>query len=276
MAPLPLDLLTEAMRQAARTAILPRFRRLEPGDIAEKSGFADLVTLADTEAEALVAAALARDWPEARVMGEEGTSADPALRDAMAVAALAVILDPVDGTWNFARGLGVFGMLAAVVRQGQVAAGVLYDPLGDDWIAVSEGGPAVMCDGQGAQRVLRISSEADPARMTGFFPAALFPAAQQRAGLLAGMGFGRVTTLRCSCHEYRLMAQGLSEFVLSGPEPHPWDHAAGALAVTQAGGVARFLDGAPYDLARREGVLLTASSEAVWQQVAAAYSCLLD
>ncbi|EKD59522.1 MAG: inositol monophosphatase [uncultured bacterium] len=86
--------------------------------------------------------------------------------------------------------------------------------------------------------------------------------------MLAGLGYGRVTSLRCSCHEYRLLAQGHVEFVISGPEPHPWDHAAGVLAVQAAGGVARFLDGTAYDLARRHGVLIVANSETTWAQVA--------
>lgn len=270
-----LQTLVEALRAAARSEILPRFRALGAGEVAVKSHFADLVTIADTAAEAHVTAALARLWPEAPVLGEEGVAADPALRDRMATAPLAVVLDPIDGTWNFARGLALFGMLAAVVRAGQPVAGVLYDPVCDDWIEATAGGPARMRDAQGRDRVLTTSALTRTEEMTGYFPAGLFGPEPRRAGALAGLGYGRVLTLRCAAHEYRMIAQGHAEFALSGPVPHPWDHAAGVVAVRAAGGVARFLDGADYDLARREGILLTAASEAVWARVAADFAGLL-
>ena len=86
--------------------------------------------------------------------------------------------------------------------------------------------------------------------------------------------FARITSLRCACHEYRMVAQGHAEFCLSGPTPHPWDHAAGVLAVESAGGVARFLDGASYEARRRKGVILAAGSEDLWQSLARRFAFL--
>jgi fructose-1,6-bisphosphatase/inositol monophosphatase family enzyme len=270
-----LDLLVNALRAAAGAEVMPRFRNLQPGQITRKSHFADLVTVADIAAEAHVATLLARDWPGVPLLGEEGVAADPALRARMAREAMAVVLDPIDGTWNFARGLALFGMLAAVVRHGVPVAGVLYDPVCDDWIVATEGGPTLMQDARGSRR-LATSTLTDPAEMTGYFAAGLFEGERRRAGVLAGLSYGRVLTLRCACHEYRMIAQGFAEFALSGPVPHPWDHAAGVLAVTRAGGVARFLDGQDYTLAREEGVLLVASSQAVWDRVAKDFAALED
>lgn len=92
--------------------------------------------------------------------------------------------------------------------------------------------------------------------------------------MLASLPYARVTSLRCCLHEYRMLAQGHVDFVLSGPVPHPWDHAAGVVATLGAGGVSRFLDGEAYGLARRQGVLLSASCEEVWQQVACDFAAL--
>lgn len=269
-----LDLLINALRAAAVAEILPRFRNLRPGQVDRKSHFADLVTVADTAAEAHVTASLARDWPGIPVLGEEGVAENPALRQRMATEAQAVVLDPIDGTWNYARGLALFGMLAAEVHHGRARAGVLYDPIGDDWIVATADGPTQLQDARGTSRQLATSAVTDPAEMTGYFAAGLFEGEMRRAGVLAGLGYGRVLTLRCACHEYRLIAQGYAEFALSGPVPHPWDHAAGALAVVRAGGVARFLDGQDYSLVRGQGVLLVASSEAVWQRVAQDFAAL--
>jgi len=268
-----IEALVAAVRRAARTCILPRFRNLAAGDVAMKSGPGDLVTLADTEAEAQIAADLARDWTEARVLGEEGVAADRGLRAEMARADWAVIVDPVDGTWNFAKGLSVFGVIAAVLHRGVPVWGMLYDPVMDDWIAAGTEGPAEMVSASG-RRVLRTADEARPGRMNGYVTLGLYSKALQARIVTEFPDFARVTSLRCACHEYRMLVQGHVDFCLSGPVPHPWDHAAGVIAVARAGGVSRFLDGEPYHADRAKGVLLSAASAAVWEDLARRFAYL--
>jgi fructose-1,6-bisphosphatase/inositol monophosphatase family enzyme len=241
--------------------------------VAEKSGPNDLVTVADTEAEAFITQALARDWPGVPVLGEEGVALDARLRLAMGTDDLVVIVDPVDGTWNFASGLSIFGILLAVVEKGQPIWGMLYDPICDDWIKAASGQPSQMISSHGAV-TLRTAAPKPPEALSGYLPLGLYPAAQKRTGALAGLAYARVTSLRCTAHEYRTLVQGHVDFLLSSPLPHPWDHAAGVLAVQGAGGVARFLDGGAYDTARVEGTLLAASCEEVWQQVAQDFAAL--
>jgi fructose-1,6-bisphosphatase/inositol monophosphatase family enzyme len=267
-------LLLGVVRDAAREAILPRFRALDPSEIATKSGPADLVTLADTEAEAIVRERVAAAWPEATVLGEESVAADRSLRAIMGTADPCVIVDPVDGTWNFAKGLSVFGVLLAVLRAGRPVWGLLYDPVMDDWIEAAAGEPARFVSADGRVRELRTSTEARPDRLTGYMPLGLYRR-EDRARIVAEFpDFLRITSLRCALHEYRMVAQGHAEFALSGPTPHPWDHAAGVLAVEGAGGIARFLDGSPYDAARPKGVLLAAGSVAAWETLARRFAFL--
>lgn len=268
------DLLRAAAREAARAAIRPRFRALEAGQVSTKSGPADLVTVADTEAEAMISAAVRAGWPEAEVLGEEAVAADPSLRARMGTADPCVVIDPVDGTWNFAKGLAVFGVLLAVLRAGEPAWGLLLDPVMDDWIEAAPGEPSTFRTATGASRPVRTSSEARPSRLTGYLPLGLFPR-EARGRIVAEFpDFLRITSLRCAAHEYRMVAQGHAEFCLSGPVPHPWDHAAGVLTVQGAGGVSRFLDGEPYSAARRKGVLLSAGSEAAWEHLAKRFAFL--
>lgn len=268
------DLLLNAVREAARTLIMPRFRALAPGDISTKSGPTDLVTLADTEAEAFIAKAVRAAWPEATVLGEESVAADASLRAAMGTAPLAVIIDPVDGTWNYAKGLSIFGVLIAVLRHGRPVWGLLYDPVMDDWIEAAPGAPASFVTASGVTRVLTASAEADPRRLTGYASLGLFRRPERERIAAEFPDFMRITSLRCACHEYRMVAQGNVEFALSGPTPHPWDHAAGVLAVEQAGGVAGFLDGTPYRADRAQGVVLAAGSRKAWDGLAARFSFL--
>jgi len=260
------------VRDAARVHILPRFRALTPDQISTKSGPGDLVTLADTEAELAMTAAIRALLPQAVVVGEEAIAADPALRDLIGTADLCVIIDPVDGTWNFAKGLALFGVILAVTVRGVPVFGLLYDVLLDDWVQAVPGA-AQFVSATGAVQ-LGTSAETRVGRMVGYVPVGLFPRAQRGAVLAQQPPFSRVTSLRCACHEYRLLAQGHVEFVLTGPVHNAWDHAAGALAVQAAGGVARFLDGQEYNAGRARGVLLAAGSEAVWNDVAGRFSFL--
>src|SRR5260221_15994 len=118
----------EILAFAARTEIMPRFRKLAPAQIRQKSSTFDLVTEADEAAEAVIETALTAAFPGAVIIGEESTHKTPALLDTIADAELAFIVDPVDGTKNFAAHLPLFGVMAAVTARGEVISGVIPDP----------------------------------------------------------------------------------------------------------------------------------------------------
>lgn len=187
-----MDVIVQAVRTAAKAAVVPRFRALEEADVSQKRDFADLVTVADTEAEAMMGALLAQSWPEARVLGEEAVAANPSLRAAMAGRGWQVIVDPVDGTWNFAKGLACFGMIAVAVKDGVPVYGLLYDPLLDDWVEAQADGAARFVRSDGAATVLRVSGKPIRRRCAAMF----------RWGCLTRSGGGR----RC----WRAWAMGAS------------------------------------------------------------------
>lgn len=269
-------LILSAARTAARDQVLPRFRQLAAHEVSTKSGPTDLVTLADTMAEAQMKAEIGLAWPEALVVGEESVATDPSLRDAMATAPWAVVIDPVDGTWNYAKGLALFGMIIAVLHHGTPVYGLLYDPVLDDWIEAATDLPTRIVMAGHAARPLTVSAETRVGRINGYVPLGLFPKAAKTRIVTNFPDFARIGSLRCSCHEYRMLAQGHAEFILSGPVPHPWDHAAGVLAVQKAGGVSRMLDGREYSATIARGIVLSAGSEAVWDDLAARFAFLLD
>ncbi len=97
--------LANILQEAAVKEILPRFRNLGDGDIREKSEAIDLVTEADEAAERLIKARVAEIAPTALFIGEESVAADPALLNTLEGAELAVVVDPIDGTFNFAAGI---------------------------------------------------------------------------------------------------------------------------------------------------------------------------
>ena len=254
------EALVALVRRVAKAEILPRFRRLAPGTVQAKSGPDDLVTEADTSAEAAIREGVRAILPDALFLGEEAIAANPALLDGLADAPVAVIVDPVDGTWNFAKGLATFGVILAVAERGETVFGLLYDPVMDDWVRASAGRGAWFGRPDGEATRLSVSGAAAIPDAVGFVPLFLFPmeARQKLAGAIPG--FRRIWSVRCSCHEYRLMAQGHADFCLSG-SLNPWDHAAGALAVAEAGGAVGLLDGGDYAAKLTEGgYLVTARS----------------
>jgi len=266
----------EIVRAAAAAEILPRFRRLSGGEVRAKSAPDDLVTDADLAAEDAIANALSRDFPEALIVGEEAAEADPHLLDRLAGAELAFVIDPIDGTWNYASGLALFGVILAVLVHGRTVLGLLYDPLMDDWIVARDGGGAWFeRAGDEAPRRLHLAGGGPPSEAKGLVSPFNF-APDVRARLAAQLtGFVRVDALRCSCHEYRMLAQGRVRFCLSG-SVKVWDHAAGALVAAEAGGAVGMLDGGLYDPARREGRLLVADTPDLFGALAEGFSWLED
>lgn len=270
-----IERVVEIVRQAAKAEIMPRFRSLETADIKTKSGQHDLVTEADLAAETYLRRALAEVFPDALIVGEESISADPSLRGKIGDAPLAVILDPVDGTWNFANALPLFGVILAITVFGRPIFGLLYDPVVDDWIIGDAARQTKLIRDGGQSQALDVSNGGDVSEMTGFIHFYLLPKEKQaQMGLLLS-NIGRSWSLRCSCHEYRLIAQGRADFVISGTL-NPWDHAAGVLAVEQAGGVVRMLDGRDYNAGIETGYLLAAPSEESWEQLCRAFAFLSE
>lgn len=238
--------LVSEIRATARTEILPRFRNLAPADISTKSHPGDLVTEADKRAEARLEAAVRQILPGANFVGEESVAADPSVLDHVSGAGLTVVVDPVDGTWNFAHGLGVFGTMVAVLDGHRPIWGCLYDPLADDWVEASRGGGVHFCREGDDPRALGAPRPAPGlGEMQGFLQIFQFREALRPDLELAGRELGRVMTLGCSCHEYRMMAMGQMDFSVS-VGCAPWDHIAGQLALSEQGGGALYLDGRPW------------------------------
>lgn len=263
--------LAALLRAAARAEIMPRFRRLEAGAVRQKSGPLDLVTDADTAAERAIAEGIAARWPGALVIGEEGAAADPSLLARLPAAELAFVVDPVDGTFNFATGVPLFAVMAAAVVRGRVAMAAIFDPMGDDTALAIAGAGAWVETPSGARTQLRVAAPAEPPSMAGvvswqFMPEPLRTRVISRLPRLAA-----TWNYRCAGHEYRLAASGGCH-VLVYHRLLPWDHAPGWLLHREAGGFSAAFDGAEYSVARTAGGLLCAPDRAAW---AATHAALL-
>lgn len=263
------DALRDLLNQAAKREIMPRFRRLERHEVSEKNGPQDLVTEADTAAEAAIEAGLRALFPEAAIIGEEGAEQDPSLPAQIADADLAFIIDPIDGTWNFAHGVPLFGVMLAATRRGETVLGLIHDPVHGATLIAERGGGARDCAPDGGETPLRAAAPDAFEDMTGCIENALGDR-ELRARLFGQFAiFGRCANLLCSAHDYRLLANGAAAFALNS-SLKPWDHAAGALIFAEAGGKSALLDsGAPYAPTLSAGRLLSAATPELWDRLQA-------
>ena len=251
----------ELMERAAKLAVLPRYQSLAAHEIDAKAAD-DVVTIADKEAELILAEGLAKLLPDAAIVGEEAAHADPALLDRLGDA-LCWIVDPIDGTNNFAAGKPPFGIMVALAEAGETVAGWILDPLSGRLCHAHRGHGAFV----GEERIT--------ARATGLVPpiaaiSLVFMDPAQRAAMKAHIAphYSLVDIPRCAAEQYPRLVLGSNDVSIF-ERTLAWDHAAGVLFVNEAGGKAARPDGRAYrvDEAHLPG-LIGAASEALWDDVA--------
>jgi myo-inositol-1(or 4)-monophosphatase len=223
---------------AARAAgQLLRERYGQPQHV-EYKGEIDLVTPLDRQAEALIVQRIHAAFPGHTIVAEEGSGTAGSREHRW-------LVDPLDGTVNYAHGYPVFSVSIAYERAGQVVLGVVYDPLRDE-LFCAEAGVGATLNG----RPLRVSATDALVRSlltTGFpYDRTLYPAALRRWDALIyqaqALRRGGSAALDLCC-----VAAGRCDGYWEQPI-QPWDVAAGLLLVAEAGGQVTSLTGGPPDV----------------------------
>lgn len=205
-----------------------------------KKGRIDLVTAADLAVEREFRALVDRRFPTHTVLGEE-TPPD----DRPAASAFRWIIDPVDGTTNFAHGLAFYCVSIALEVAGRVEIGVVYDPIGKELFTAVRGGGARL---NGLPiRATSCDTLVDGLLCTGF-PYTIreerrrqldvFAAFLEEAQAVRRLGSAALDLCYVACGRF----DGYWEEKIQ-----PWDIAAGALIVEEAGGQVSGMDGGPFD-----------------------------
>jgi fructose-1,6-bisphosphatase/inositol monophosphatase family enzyme len=251
------------MIEASDTFIAPRFRSLTPDEVDEKSP-GETVTIADRESEAFITTHLNAIAPGVPVVGEEAVSADPSLVKALATAPWCWLVDPLDGTSNFASGKPHWATEVALVRNGETVASWIYRHL-DRRLYTAERGSGAWRNGDR----LQAPTAAQPlANLRGAVLSRFLTEEERREMEPQVPRFGDLLPgFSCTGFEYPAIIEGEEDFALF-QRLLPWDHAPGALLLTEAGGLALHPDGTPFrpDHSGRRGLLL-GSSSAVWTMV---------
>ncbi|CAN7409599.1 inositol monophosphatase [Rhizobium leguminosarum] len=258
--------LGDCVREAARAEIMPRFRNLGAGDISEKTSAVDLVTQADLLAEHRITAALRERFPAALIVGEEAYDADRSVVPALADAELAFVIDPVDGTFNFAAALPVFGTILAVTVKGETVAGIIHDPVLGDTVTAIKGAGTFLTRQDGQSTKLKVAEPASLNQMVGGMSWGHMDE-PDRSRICANMAKIRMTfAFNCSAYEYWMVASGKLHFI-GHTKLMPWDHLAGVLAHQEAGGHTAKYDGTPYRPGETVGGIISAPDKESWQLI---------
>ncbi len=258
------DKVVRLLRQVAAEEVMPRWRNLAEGDISYKGGI-EPVTVADRASEAALTAGLKALLPGSQVVGEEAVAEDAAILERLRSEDWVWIVDPIDGTGNFSKGLPQFALMVALVRKGVSEAAWIFAPALES-LGQAGRGEGAHLDG----RRREVADNASPAgQLRGtlhagqFSPRAMKQKIQRRRELVQAQ-----RSLRSAGIEYLRLLEGELDFSFF-TKLMPWDHAPGCLMLQEAGAVARFTDTArDYSPLRHEGEgLLLASDPAAWQRL---------
>jgi myo-inositol-1(or 4)-monophosphatase len=212
--------------------------------VAREKGPGDLVTDADFGSQRLIADRLLGAFPNHTMLAEEGgVGPDPSR-------AWRWVVDPLDGTINFAHGFDFWSVSIALEHEGRLVVGVVHNPLTGQTYAASEGRGATL-----EGRPIRVS-KADRLR-SGLVATALptnFAAdADRQMAYMRRFSTGTHSVRRTGSSALNLAIVAAGGFeVCYATSMNPWDAAAGVVLVREAGGVVTNLSDGPYDLYREE------------------------
>ena len=256
----------DTIREVAAEKIVPRFRQLEKAEVRAKTGPNDLVTVADEEAEIELTRLLPMLLPGSLVLGEEAVSSGKVLRDVLKQSEFPVwIVDPVDGTNNFAHGKDVFGTMVCLIDKGERVASWIYQIPRERMISC-EKGAGIAINGKAFEQPQRPEEGAPFSELSAlisrkFMPPKIRPYVEAKIDMLK-----EADSYWCCAWDYIELLEGNAAFSVY-KRIEPWDHMAGVLMLEESGFYVRKWDGSVYAGNDLDGGLINAPSEELWNRV---------
>lgn len=227
-----------ALREAADTVVMPPFAEGRQIAAYDKT-VGELVTEVDRACERFLAAALSKILPGISIIGEEAAHEQPELLEGL-TSGTTWVIDPIDGTANYASGQGPFGIMVALVSEGVPVAGWIFDPLKNRLCSAIRGKGAKINGQELRQR--SVHRPEAPVAVT-----RLFHDSHARTALIDRLAnnYPVIDAPRCAADIYPAIALGeLRAAVFT--RTIAWDHAAGIVFLNEAGGVAARPDGSEF------------------------------
>ena len=252
---------------AADSLIVPRFQTLGDDDVRTKSSPTDLVTVADVETEEWLTPRLLELLPGSVVVGEEGVAADGRVLDHLEGDVPVWVVDPVDGTRNFAKGSDTFVTMLALVQNGIPCFGMIWRPLKRELLWAVQGHGAWK-EIQGAEPI-KLKTRANVPPIDTLTGSVSFKWLDQDDQQRVRKNVDKVSMpkgLGCSGEEYARLAEGRTDYAVFGLL-NAWDHCPGLAIVREAGGIDALPSAAAYTTAARRERLLVAANQATMTAV---------
>ena len=249
----PIDVAIGAAQQAG-ALIRDRFHR--SGEVHWK-GPADMVTQVDQDAEEIIVRAIRQAFPDHEFLGEEGHQPGPH-------AEYVWVIDPLDGTWNYATGIPFFSTSIALAVRGQPQVGVIYDALHDETFAAQAGqgvslnGCPVRCSQRTHLEHASVAPGIVPARKRGN-PGLALPILARLHPLIETARMSGSAALALAYVACGRLDIAFFDYL------NAWDFLAGVLMIAEGGGVVSEFSGQPISLESRD--VLAACNPAFHAQV---------
>jgi fructose-1,6-bisphosphatase/inositol monophosphatase family enzyme len=255
------DSVIDIVREAAATHIMPLWRNLADHEVMEK-GSGDVVTEADHRCEEFLASALEKLLPGSTVVGEESFAADPAVIGALESERPVWVIDPLDGTRNFARQTGPFAVMVCLMLGGETLAAWIYDPVAETLLSAEQGSGAWL----GEQRLEMNDAGKPIEEMRGAVMVRCLPQRLKEHALSVRDSFAAAFGTGCAAYDYRQLVSGAVDFLFYY-RTLVWDHAPGVLILQEAGGYARRYGGESWRPKSDAVELICAAGPESWHRV---------
>ena len=261
MQPIDHDTVVDIIAEAADTHIVPLWQNLADHQVSEK-GQGDVVTEADRACEAFLTESLAKLLPRSLVVGEEAVAADATAMAALDSDQPVWVIDPLDGTKNFAKHSGPFGVMVSLLLRGETLAAWIYDPIARSLLTAEQGGGTYLDNA----RLNLPTSDKPLAEMAGAVMVRYLPEELMQHALSVRDRFASATGSGCAAYDYRQFVTGAVDFLFYY-RTLVWDHAPGVLVAKEAGGHAKRYSGAAYHPLDDEPGLLVAGGASSWHRL---------
>jgi myo-inositol-1(or 4)-monophosphatase len=244
--------LETAIKAATRAGNVLRRKFREPREVKSK-GWRDIVTDSDFAAQKVVLDTLTARFPKYRILSEEGQPSEPV---DLSAPEPTWVIDPLDGTTNYARQFPSFSVSIALIHKGDLRVGVIHEPLRRETFYAERGHGAFLKFGSDAPRRLHVSALTD-------FGNALIGVDWARDPALRRRVVEALARVSSECRSVRAVgsaALGLAYTAAGWLDGYyhlslfPWDVAAGALLVLESGGALSRPDGSAWQLVDRQVV----------------------
>ena len=242
----------EVITTIAQEEVVPRFNHLSVSDVDTKNSSEDYVTTADTETEKRLTSELKALLPGSLVVGEEAAFKNPEVLDYLKEEKPVWVIDPIDGTMNFAYGRSEIGVVVALVYKGETVAGWLYNPVYRRMI-MGEKGSGAWYEG----KRMKVAEVKELYQMTGsvgrrvVFKDERLP----KPVWWGSASFGYMMIISGGAHYSAYRTKIIK----------PWDHAAGVMLHAEADGYTAYVDGTAYTPLMGASHLISAPNKEAWE-----------